>query len=152
MAGGERAVKPAAPERDLVGPRGRRTLPPRRLALREKIAFAGERGNEIRIYVTAGFDPETLDLLEVFIRPRGNVDTDLCRYFDDVGVLISRCLQFGDAVEAMADGMGRLPGHDGRRAHSPIGAIVDALAALSRDIRRTGTMPLERAQREAAAP
>ena len=119
----------------------RRVLPARRLALREKIAYTSERGAALALYVTAGFDPATLELLEVFVRPRGNVDADLCRYFDDIGVLISRCLQFGDDLERLADGMGRLPGPPqdggGRAAHSPIGAVVDALRELRWEASRT---------------
>ena len=104
-------------------------LPARRPALRERIVYRRPDGAELYLYVTAGFHPETKQLLEVFIRPRGNVDTDLCRYFDDIGVLISRCLQYGDTLQDLASGMGRLPGEP-RAAHSPIGAVIDALIAL----------------------
>lgn len=118
----------------------RRELPPRRLALREKITYTNERGEQQRIYVTAGFHPETMELLEVFIRPRGNVDADICRYFDDVGVLLSRCLQHGDRLEQLAAGMGRLPGEP-RAAHSPIGAVIDAMIELRWHVEREWPLP-----------
>lgn len=117
-------------------------LPARRLCLRDKISYVRPDGNKLLIYVTAGFHPETKQLLEVFVRPRGNVDTDLCRYFDDVGVLISRCLQHGDTLQALAEGMGRLPGQP-QHAHSPIGAVIDALIALRHEVERTWPLPAD---------
>lgn len=117
-------------------------LPSRRLVLREKITYTDERGNPMRLYVTAGFHPETMQLLEVFVRPRGNVDSDMCRYFDDVGVLISRCLQHGDALHELAEGMGRLPARP-KAAHSPIGAVIDALVQLRYEVERTWPLPAD---------
>lgn len=135
-------IRPVAPE-----PGNRRPLPWRRLCLRERITYEYDDPGRtpLRIYVTAGFDPATLELRETFIRPRGNVDADLCRYFDDIGVLISRCLQFGDDLDALADGMGRVPTDVLRRtglaAHSPIGAVIDALKAMRSDVVRTWPPP-----------
>ena len=62
---------------------------------------------------------------ETFIhgaRPGSDVDL-LC---DDIGVLISRLLQYGDNPASLASGVGRLG--DGNPA-SIIGAIADVLAA-----------------------
>ena len=121
-------------------------LPARRPALRERIVYRRPDGAELWLYVTAGFHPDTKQLLEVFIRPRGNVDTDLCRYFDDIGVLISRCLQHGDTLQDLASGMGRLPGEP-RAAHSPIGAVIDALIALRHEVERTWPLPADYIER-----
>ncbi len=123
------------------------SLPARRLVLRERIVYRRKHDQaDLWLYVTAGFHPETKQLLEVFIRPRGNVDTDLCRYFDDIGVLISRCLQHGDTLQSLAEGMGRLPGEP-RAAHSPIGAVIDALIDLRREVERTWPLPADYVKR-----
>ena len=62
---------------------------------------------------------------EVFLHgAKPGSDTDLL--FDDVGVLLSRLLQHGDAPASLAAGIGRLG--NGEPA-SIIGLIVDALAA-----------------------
>ena len=62
---------------------------------------------------------------ETFIRgAKPGSDKDLL--CDDIGVLISRLLQFGDSPAAIAAGIGRLG--DGAPA-SIIGVIVDVLAA-----------------------
>ena len=45
----------------------------------------------------------------------------------DLGVLISRALQHGDSIEALAAGMGRLG--DGTTPASIIGSILDRVAA-----------------------
>ena len=66
---------------------------------------------------------------EVFIHgAKPGSDTDLLG--DDIGVLISRLLQYGDDPAALAAGLGRLG--DGEPA-SIIGAIADVVAAKVAD-------------------
>ena len=63
---------------------------------------------------------------ETFVRgAKPGSDTDLL--CDDIGVLISRLLQYGDDPASLASGMGRLG--DGTTAASLVGAVVDVLAA-----------------------
>ena len=63
---------------------------------------------------------------EVFVSgAKTGSDTD--GLLDDVGILISRALQHGDSVEALASGMGRLG--DGKTPTSIIGAVLDRLVA-----------------------
>ena len=53
----------------------------------------------------------------------------------DLGVLISRALQHGDSIEALAAGMGRLG--DGKTSASIVGAILDRVASeMSRNAKR----------------
>ncbi len=62
---------------------------------------------------------------ETFVRgAKPGSDTDLL--CDDLGVLISRLLQFGDDPAALAAGLGRLGNGD---PASIVGAIADVLAA-----------------------
>ena len=63
---------------------------------------------------------------EIFLHgAKPGSDTDLL--CDDIGVLISRLLQYGDDPASLASGMGRLG--DGTTAASLVGAVVDVLAA-----------------------
>ena len=62
---------------------------------------------------------------ETFVRgAKPGSDTDLL--CDDIGVLISRLLQFGDDPTALAAGLGRLGNGD---PASIVGAIADVVAA-----------------------
>ena len=63
---------------------------------------------------------------EVFVhgaKPGSDVDL-LC---DDIGVLVSRLLQYGDDPASLASGMGRLG--DGKSPASLVSLIADVLAA-----------------------
>ncbi len=63
---------------------------------------------------------------EIFLHgAKPGSDTDLL--CDDIGVLISRLLQYGDDPASLASGMGRLG--DGTTGASLVGAVVDVLAA-----------------------
>ncbi len=63
---------------------------------------------------------------EIFLHgAKPGSDTDLL--CDDIGVLISRLLQYGDDPASLASSMGRLG--DGTTAASLVGAVVDVLAA-----------------------
>ncbi len=81
-----------------------------------------------RIHVTAGFTDDGR-VLEAFVRGGSQVGSDRDHELDDVGVILSRLLQFGDRLPDIARGLGRLPG--GAPA-SVWGAIVDKLAELER--------------------
>ncbi len=62
---------------------------------------------------------------EIFLHgAKPGSDTDLL--LDDVGVLISRLLQYGDPPAVLAAGLGKLG--DGKSPASIIGAIADVLA------------------------
>src|SRR5690348_8149291 len=61
-------------------------------------------------------------VLEVFARS-GKPDSDFDRIVDDAAVIVSRLLQYGDTLAAIATGIGRLP--DGSPS-SVLGAIIDA--------------------------
>ncbi len=63
---------------------------------------------------------------EVFLHgAKPGSDTDLL--CDDIGVLMSRLLQYGDDPASLASGMGRLG--DGESPASIIGAVADVLAS-----------------------
>ena len=63
---------------------------------------------------------------EVFISG-ARTGSDVDGLLADLGVLISRALQHGDSIEALAAGMGRLG--DGTTPASIIGSILDRVAA-----------------------
>ena len=62
---------------------------------------------------------------EIFLAG-GKSGSDMGGLLADLGVLLSRALQHGDSVEALAAGMGRL---GGEAPASLIGAVLDRLAA-----------------------
>ena len=67
---------------------------------------------------------------EVFIHgAKPGSDADLL--YDDIGVLISRLLQYGDAPDALAAGLGRLG--NGQGPSSLVGAIAAALVGRTGD-------------------
>lgn len=112
-------------------------LPGRRYSERQKVTYENERGDKRHFYVGAGFHPTTVRLLEAFIRPRGQFGTDECRLMDDVGVLISLCLQYGCPLDTIIAALGRLETKP-LAAHSAIGCVADALSdirsALAREM------------------
>ena len=65
---------------------------------------------------------------EVFVSG-ARTGSDVDGLLADLGVLISRALQHGDSLEALAAGMGRLG--DGKTPASIIGAILDKITVLS---------------------
>jgi hypothetical protein len=66
-------------------------------------------------------------VLEIFARA-GRPDSDLDTVVDDVAVLLSRALQYGDDLKSIARGIGRVP----LGAPSSVaGAIVDAALQLA---------------------
>jgi hypothetical protein len=99
----------------------RERLPNRRPSLTETVILAsGER-----VHITAGF---ALDgrILETFLRG-GKTGSDRDHLLDDAAVTLSRLLQHGDSLAAIAAGIGRQP--DNTPA-SMIGVVVDRLVAI----------------------
>ena len=77
----------------------------------------------MKVYVDAGLS-ESGAVKEVFLRDRSHTVADLDHMLDYVAVLVSRCLQHGDALEELRRSMGR---HPGGRPSSLIGAALDLL-------------------------
>ena len=63
---------------------------------------------------------------EIFLTG-GRTGSDIDELLADLGVVLSRALQHGDTVDALAAGMGRLG--DGRTPASIIGAVLDRTAS-----------------------
>lgn len=103
-------------------------LPDRRNQITERIAWALEDGKmETKVFVSAGFDPETIELREVFLRGGGKIGSERDFLLDDIAVLFSRALQCGDTARVIAAGMGRKP--DGSPT-SILGAAADAVVRI----------------------
>jgi hypothetical protein len=101
----------------------RERLPPRRDNRGITVKWHGHR-----VHICAGFAPDGR-LLETFIRC-GRPASDIDQLLDDIGVVISRALQFGDELTDLARGIGRLP--NGESA-SLVGIVLDALVKLQDD-------------------
>ena len=98
----------------------RERLPDRRQAETVDLWHGGRR-----YHLTVGEYPDGRPG-EVFIHgAKPGSDTDLL--CDDIGVLISRLLQYGDSPAALAAGLGKLG--DGQGPASLISAVADVLAA-----------------------
>ena len=96
----------------------RKRLPDRRQAETLDLWYGGQR-----YHLTVGEYPDGRTG-EVFIHgAKPGSDTDLL--CDDIGVLVSRLLQYGDDPASLAAGVGRLGNGD---PASIIGAIADILA------------------------
>jgi hypothetical protein len=107
---------------------GRERLPTRRESLTECVRWPLEDGR--KIHVTAGFSPSDGRVLEAFLRGGGVVGSERDHLLDDVAVPLSRLLQHGDQLDAIAAGLGRLPSD---AAASLVGAVVDKLAEIERE-------------------
>ena len=113
----------------------RERLPNRRTGITDNLHWSFEgRDAGRRIHVTANLAPRGA-VLETFLRGGGQVGSERDFLLDDIAVLVSRDLQHGDTIAALAAGVGRLP--DGRPS-SVIGAILDKLLALERHIAACG--------------
>lgn len=102
-----------------------RATPPNR---RPNITVAAEWGG-IGFTITAGYDPRTADLCEVFAdTPKGG---QMQSTLADACVLISIALQHGITTHQLAKSLARVPdvfaGGDATLPASPIGAILGAL-------------------------
>jgi hypothetical protein len=103
---------------------GRERLPNRRPA-----ATATAEWNGRPLHVSVGFSNDGR-VLEIFCRDARRVDSERDRMVDDAAVLVSRALQHGDTLTAIANGIGRLPNG---AASSVIGAIIDAAVKLAQE-------------------
>ena len=99
----------------------RESLPNRRRA----VTFDIETGAGAYSVGIGLYDDDRLG--EVFISG-SKTGSDMDGLLADVGVLLSRSLQHGDSVEALARGMSRLG--DGTTPASVIGAVLDELSLL----------------------
>ena len=97
----------------------RERLPDRRQAETVDLHYGGRR-----YHLTIGAYSDGR-VGEVFLHG-ATVGSDVDGLCGDVGVLISRLLQYGDNSASLASGMGRLG--DGKSPASIIGAVADALA------------------------
>lgn len=70
-------------------------------------------------------------ILECFLRGGGTARSERDYLLDDIGVLISRLLQFGDSLESIASGLGRSP--DGKPM-SVVGAGLDKMVELEHSL------------------
>lgn len=107
----------------------RARLPDRRPNLTRSIAWQGRE-----IVVTAGFDPASGVLREVFAAG-AKEGSDMAMVLADACVVISLALQFGARPGDLAHSLGRVPawGADGAEGEAPasaIGAVVEALVQL----------------------
>ena len=98
--------------------RRRERLPNRRAAETRELTYGGN------VYSVATGQYRDGRPGEVFLSG-AKVGSDTDGLLADVGVLLSRLLQFGDTLEAIAAGMGRLG--DGTTPASIIGAALDRL-------------------------
>ncbi|HLJ20095.1 MAG TPA: ribonucleotide reductase [Stellaceae bacterium] len=107
-------------------PSPRERLPNRRAQITDNVRWPLDGGR--RIHVSAGLTPDGR-ILETFLRGGGRVGSEVDFLLDDVAVLISRLLQHGDTLGAIASGLGRLS--TGEPA-SVVAAVVDRLLEIER--------------------
>lgn len=105
----------------------REQLPHRRPQITDCAHWPVDGGR--RIHVSAGLASDGR-ILEAFLRGGGKSGSEVDCLLDDIAVLLSRDLQHGDRLAAIASGLGRLP--DGKPA-SLVGAVVDRLLAIEAD-------------------
>lgn len=121
-------------------PRSR--LKPRHEARRGTGVYTDDNGTEWPFYVDVGFDGD-LRGRETFIRLKSQVNTSFMnRLFDDIGTIISYCLQRGYTLEELKHGMGRNGGYPGAESDqetppaSLIGAVIDVAIELEAERRQ----------------
>lgn len=107
----------------------RKRLPDRRPSTNLSIAWATEAG-EHQVTLTAGFDPATGALAEVFYSDGQKTGSQLQHTMQDACVIISIALQHGVTVAELAHSLGRVPLWGRMAPASPIGAIIDALEGV----------------------
>ena len=103
----------------------RQPLPNRRRAVMFDVQYEGAHYS----VGTGMYDDNRLG--EVFLSG-ATTGSDLDGLLADVGVLLSRSLQHGDTVAALARGMSRLG--DGTTPASVIGAVLDELTQLNEGV------------------
>ena len=110
-------------------PDRRQRLPNRRPSITLPVAWSTGRG-VLHFTLTAGFDPETGTVAEVFYADGQREGSAMQHTVQDACVVISLALQHGVQPTDLAHSLGRLPLPGGEGPASPIGAIVDALEGL----------------------
>lgn len=106
----------------------RARLPDRRPSANFAVTWATEAGAQ-HFTLTAGYDPATGQVAEVFYADGQKSGSALQHTIQDACVLISIALQHGIALAELAHSLGRAPLYGQTVPASPIGAIVDALMA-----------------------
>jgi hypothetical protein len=79
------------------------------------------------VHLTVGFHPVSAEPKELFLRGGGQVGSERDFTLDDIAILISRLLQFGDTLPELAHSLSRHP--DGKPA-SVAGAAVDMAVTI----------------------
>jgi hypothetical protein len=110
----------------------RSRLPNRRPSVNVGVIWQTDSG-EAAFTLTAGFDPATGRLREVFYSDGLKSGTAMLHTIQDACVLVSLGLQHGAYLDHLAHSLGRL-GKGCTEPASPIGAIVDALVAVGLDV------------------
>lgn len=107
-------------------------LPNRRPSANVEVIWQTDAG-EAAFTLTAGFDPATGLLREVFYSDGLKSGTAMLHTIQDACVLVSLALQHGAYLDVLAHSLGRL-GRGCNVPASPIGAVVDALVAAVLDL------------------
>lgn len=115
-------------------------LPPRRQALRARLEFRDPyNGADINLYVTAGIDPATGRIAELFLRPGGKMGKNslLERTLDDAAMTLSHCLRRGMSLAELAEAMGCARADvGGAGPSSPVAAAVVEAMRMQEEIDR----------------
>lgn len=122
-------------------PVGRRRLPNRRPVETTTVIHEDQSA-----FVSVGFEPESGEVLEVWMRRCGPPGSDMDRLLDDIAVLISRLFQRGEDPADLARGLGRLGGYppildgfisldEAPPVASIIGAVCDWVARVQAEVR-----------------
>lgn len=110
----------------------RARLPNRRPSVNVEVVWQTDAG-EAAFTLTAGFDPATGKLREVFYSDGLKSGTAMLHTIADACVLVSLALQHGAYLDQLAHSLGRL-GRGCNVPASPIGAVVDALVEAALDL------------------
>lgn len=107
----------------------RRRPPDRRLSITTRAVWATETA-EHAFHITAGFDPATGQLVEVFYADGQKSGASLRDTVQDACVLISLLLQHGASVQDIGKSLSTAPVFGEDRPATILGVITDALADL----------------------
>lgn len=107
----------------------RQRLPNRRPSVTLPVLWQTEAGSQ-HFTLTAGFDPITVRLAEIFYADGQKTGSGMQHTVQDACTVISIALQHGVTVAELAHSIGRVPMGGALAAASPIGAILDALGGV----------------------
>lgn len=110
-------------------PDRRQRLPNRRPSVTFPVRWQTDAGAQ-SFTLTAGFDPDTAQLAEVFYADGQRSGSGMQHTVQDACTVISIALQHGVTVAELAHSIGRVPMAGGTAPASLIGAILDALGAV----------------------